>query len=459
MVLSVLGAYGKLSATERNFISDPDTIVWALADTGRMMPAYSDLSRYDTPVMCLLAVKGVESLMWRRREADTLPKDSEVDTIPTAARDVGRRCIAQFEVEAVPQNELYDLIRLAIIISDTSLARIGIERYLNLYEDDDIERSFILIGSVLNAVRNRPALIEFAHSLIKYGDTPESTLDMTSAYSHLIRINRWQDKFDDWRKIVAEKVGYMKRQYPNDTHSLMHFLYEDSLNLLVRAPAFPINEFSRLSYLRVEWRKDEVNSMSRLMAIAGIEGRMDYYQASRERQPPELKFFRKFPKNEAEQPIPGRVTLVVPAFNLGVGRMEPYLARLRRWHERYHSEGLDIILVYVTNGYAWDSPPLEPDEEAQIAAWYYREYLQLPFKVIVEKREMTRLPDGRLLSAPPNFLSHLHGELRGYLNGSVGYIVGRDGLVSRFYATSPNIAEPLSEGSIVRELKRGERGL
>jgi hypothetical protein len=102
-----------------------------------------------------------------------------------------------------------------------------------------------------------------------------------------------------------------------------------------------------------------------------------------------------FPKEAAGAlPAPGKVTLVM-FWNKGGGLMDSRTAMLQRLYNKYHAQGLEIVLVFKTQGYSWSSPPQSAADEAKTIAWYYTEHLKVPFTLVVEETPFTKLPDGR----------------------------------------------------------------
>jgi hypothetical protein len=119
------------------------------------------------------------------------------------------------------------------------------------------------------------------------------------------------------------------------------------------------------------------------------------------------------------QPAPGKVTLLIKV-QKDQGLMSARMAMLRRLYNQYHDRGLDIVLVLQTEGFSWSSPPQSPADEAKTIAWYYYDFLKLPFKVVVDETPFTTKPDGRRVSGQIAFN-------RQYVLPQV--IVGRDGRI------------------------------
>jgi hypothetical protein len=81
----------------------------------------------------------------------------------------------------------------------------------------------------------------------------------------------------------------------------------------------------------------------------------------------------------------------------GDGLIDGQVAMFQRMHDKYAAQGLDIILMLRTEGYSWSSPPQTPSDEAKTDAWYYLEYLKVPFTVAVDETPFTKQEDGRLV--------------------------------------------------------------
>jgi hypothetical protein len=75
--------------------------------------------------------------------------------------------------------------------------------------------------------------------------------------------------------------------------------------------------------------------------------------------------------------------------------MDAYIASLLRLYNKYHAQGLEIVLVLKTQGYSWSSPPQSAADEAKTDAWYYLDHFGLPFTVVVDETPFTKKPDGR----------------------------------------------------------------
>lgn len=414
---------------------------WEKADTGRMMPGYRDLSRYDTPGYCWAAMYGMERLLWRHGESDTLPKGTVSDTIPTAVRDIGRTCVAKMTPQNVDSSELRNLTRIALRIGDTALARQAILTHIAKITTGTKAQGEEVVDAIRVAIsESRPIPFTFLKSLpsliVKMG--PEAPAGIAFA---LLK-NVADMRFDT---VVSDRISIEMETLERSMGRKGGFIFMDSMSIAARQrdPQLPAT-WRRLGDQFLA-RQDE--GVDRVMWAGNIESGIKI--ANLLGAPaPALTMFRRYPENALLTPEIGKVTLIAGIPGLGAGRMEAYLALLRRMYERYHDQGLEIVLVGRTQGFTWASPPLEAGAEADVIGWYYRDYLKLPFPVLVEESTFGQLRDGRRVRAHSSFSLTFDDRIR----VGTGYLVARDGTV-----ISLNMQlkyDPQLEGLIRRELAR-----
>lgn len=424
LVSSIADAQTNTITTVEPIDSAAVKAAWARADTGRMMPGYHDLTRYDTPGYCVAAIKGMERLIWRRGESDTLPKQTDLDTIPERAREVGRACLAKMTPGTVPYAELYNFTRAALWVGDTALARQAVEYHLSVSPDDARERGYILVDAMVEARDSRPMQLSFLESLVpKFAELGEGAARAhADAIGILRQVAHYQ--FDTTRmlKYSAERESLIQSLTPEvrKKHNLsLGNVFSDSLEIiwykLIPDLAPTIERLGNQWATAGEVDRDFARVV---IAMATLAGEMAGKDAK------SVDMYKRFPSNASLIPQKGRVTLVLALNRIGRGRMDNTLSLLRRLHDRYHEHGFDVILVGRTSGYAWDSPPLNPDDEANLFGWYYREYLNLPFSVFVEETSFYKKPDGRKVAEPTPFQS-MYKPL-----SLTRYLIGRDGTIT-----------------------------
>ncbi len=401
------------------------------SDTGRMMPGYRDLSRYDNPGMCLVAMQGVQDAIWRRIESDTIPRYTPRDTIPTAVREIGRSCLSRMTPQSVDSAQLFDLMVAAIKVGDTALARNTVVYHASKITRGVRERGFVFVDAMELAFEGRPSQWVWAESL--FPQILALGADAQEPLTAALQL-RWSDahaRFDHaaLARLDADRVATFQRLFAEGKvkdSSFLGLTYEDSIDVVEfqRGPNF------RETMQRVGDRYVAMASGSeigRTMAEGLVDVRLGTTKLFGA-PAPQLAMFQRYPTDAPTTPVPGRVTLVAYIDKLGNGLFEPYLATLRRLHEKYHDRGLDIILIAQTKGYAWESPPLDSTQEAKLIGWYYREHLKLPFTVFVSKADFGRLSDGRITRGRSKEKPTI-GVYR-YWRPWWWYIVARDGTIA-----------------------------
>jgi hypothetical protein len=113
---------------------------------------------------------------------------------------------------------------------------------------------------------------------------------------------------------------------------------------------------------------------------------------------PQITSKYAFPTNTSPRlPEPGKVTLLMKIQKGEDALMTPDLAILHRLYNKYHAQGLEIVLVLATHGSSWYSPPQNAADEAKTIAWYYLDHLGLPFTIVVYESPVTKRPNGWLV--------------------------------------------------------------
>jgi hypothetical protein len=407
----------------------------AIADTGRMTPGYRDLSRYNTPGYCMAAVRGVEQVTWRRGEQVLVVASSDQDTIPTAAATIGRQCVANLPaVAAIAPAELSNRLRLAILLGDTATVEAVVARQLSLAPTGEA-RGFVFtdaIGELLNvafpSLVDHPMQFTLANTMLARLDAlgKDARIPRFLAHGQLRNIAQSQ-RFDttallredkSLRQLVTLFTPEERQDYKNEimstsVDSIIVAWYRQQPNL----PAVVGGMLERSFAARdtVAFSEDQAKAMIGWLTLLAS-------QVGKPAPPITGQFW--FPKGAPHvQPTPGKVTLITRV-QKGDGLMDAQIAMLRRVYDRYHDRGLDIVLILKTQGFSWSSPPQTPADEAKTIAWYYYDYLKLPFPIVVDETPFTTQPDGRRVPGPIAFE-------RQYVLPHV--LVGRDGRISTLW--------------------------
>jgi hypothetical protein len=385
----------------------------AIADTGRMTPGYRDISRYDTPGYCLAAVRGVREETWRRNEQINVVEGSAEDTLPTAAIALGRRCLAALpDVGHVAPVELPNLFLLAMLVGDSVRMEAALTRAAALAPtveargyiySDAIEQ---LAGTAFPPLVAHPRELALANAFAARLDAlgADARIPRFAAHTALRNVAEGP-QFDTTALLREDKAlrNVMALFTPDDRKE-----HQDELAV------------SMDDSLIVVWYQHRPNLpevvhgiMDRYFASVGRQFSPDQVSmitgyvvglASKVGQPaPPITGKYWYPETAPHvQPTLGKVTLVM-RMEKGGGLMNGQTAMLKRLYDRYHDRGLEIVLVFKTEGFSWSSPPQSSSDEAKTIAWYYYEHLKLPFKIVVDETPFTVRPDGRKVPGPIDF--------------------------------------------------------
>lgn len=403
---------------------------WAEADTGRMTPGYRDLSRYNTPGYCAAAVRGVLDETWRRNEREIVESASSADTLPTVAIAAGKACAAHLpSVSEIPAVELPPLIPLAVAIQDTVLLDRAIARLQSLATTDEA-RGWVLydaLEQVVNPYTGPSALrMPLVTALVARLDAMGAGAHIPKLRAHgLLRHIAEGVRFDPTTMIREDRIArdlipLLTADEKQEVYNQIPLGFSDSLYVWwTRHPPHLADSVRGIP------TRDGAFFAARAIPIGQhvpefMEMAAQTFAKRIGTPAPQITGNFWFSQDSSHvKPTLGKVTLVVRA-SKGDGLMSGTMAMFKRLYDRYHEQGLDIVLVLRTQGYSWSSPPQSPADEAKTIAWYYRDYLKLPFTVVVEETPFTRQPDGRRVDGRTPFDSLYMGRTT---------IVGRDGTI------------------------------
>jgi len=395
----------------------------AIADTGRMMPPYRDISRYDTPGYCVAGMINIGHETWRKHERDTLEVGSPHDSLAPAALAFGRRCAAKFTVQTTDPHELYNLMRLSIMLGDEAKAISAVNRRVTLATTPQT-RADMFLDAMKESLDAQPAQYALARTMLTRMDSLGTTAPAQRVEGHAMMLRRAERDADT---TAVAREGKVLRQIatlltPQETAE--H--YEDVI--IGMSDSVYIVSFRHMPNFAAEVaryvQRDYVPKMRANGAgeneIRLVVAAFDALASSVGTPAPPVSGKYIFnPGPDKVKPAPGKVTLLLEVPK-GDGTMGKEMAMLRRLYTRYASQGLEIVLVEKTLGYSWSSPPQTPEQEAASDAWYYLQYLKLPFTLIVDETPFKHLPDGRRVNGVIPFEEQ-------YRNQPI--IVGRDGKI------------------------------
>lgn len=407
-----------------------------------MEPAAHDVSRYTVP-MCINRVDVIDMQTRRRIAQDTILQGRVADTLSSAARGFGAACAARWTTQSVSSRDLRDYIRLLLTLGETREAMVAINRRLSEAPNDSNKAS-ILLDAMDAAFTSHPVHIDFADSLT----TRIVALGPKVNTWKVLAIRQYVDVLRHTTFDTARVLGKLERyrflpmlRALSDTDRYVAGEAELTYSTVRRIA----DDFARLSCDSIFYRRarnemaevgeawlppssvnPEPDSVRRGKDGPGLVGvynhlwRLSGCEQMDTPLPPFSAVRWYVPGDTTSTPnaptiARGRVTLILPVGRTNSGS-DLLKVRLRRWYEQYAKEGLDIILVTTLQGYAWNSPPLEPQDEARVNAWYFHDMSQLSFP-------LAQLGPGERL-----FAQSMVGDNARY------FLVGRDGRrVNHFY--------------------------
>jgi hypothetical protein len=439
-----------------------DSVAWMRADTGRMIPGWRDFSRYTTPAMCWHAVQNVKKVIWQHGAYDTSAVAlfyPERDTLPTAAVRVAQECGAKFTVDGTKPSELRMLQKLSLAMHNDEQARAVVNRRLSLAKTPTQRKAVLLdaldgytpgvsegnypakgvlttplwngngrLGDASVQPMRKTAALDIIASLDSMGN--DAILERMTVHTALLTYDMGvfdtiglKKEFETVRQLRSD-MSPKQVQWWHERGDGMFSPYSSKLGLVVFGPRDSmttamnqvLGEFTADLQDVLPQTPEIVNTIRRVLPIGMI--------GLGKKAPPLQTPYVYGVNAKSALPVPGKVNLIYEVYEFGKDdrpNMPNLLANLSRLQNRYRADGLEITIVQVTHGYAWSSPPLTPEEEAKVYAWYYLDYEQMPVTLAVMASPFHRDAQGRRINdASP--IKSLYPPM-----GRV--LIGRDGTI------------------------------
>lgn len=372
------------------------------ADTGRWMPGYQDLSRYNTPSFCLAAIRRLTSIASRTGERDTIELGSSADTAVTKAMEFGRSCASKQHIATISPIEHYSFQQLLIYLNDTIRLDSLIAHQISSAPNEE-EPVWILKDVVHSASQIRPMRHHIIDKILARLDTlgERATEPWADAISikHRVKwltydtVSMWWKYSQDLYPKLNHFTGDIKSTLAYNIHldSIERAWYkrEDNLAIITR------------QYMEQSFR--EYPSTLPSIAIFTLLEQAEHHAAISKTNAQSFQGGRWLPEGENYQfPERGKVTVVHQVLRRTVidrtrkSTLSDELAQLLRL-KRMYGDRLDVVLRVPTSGYMWSSPPLTLDEEARGIKWLYHDYFKLPFKLFIDERIVHKMKDGKLV--------------------------------------------------------------
>jgi len=356
-------------------------------------------ARYTTPGQCQQAVVRLQRRYWRDKRPDTVVYAPATDSVPTPVVKAARRCATRFAVATVPVPELQNLAQLYLWTGQDSLADQAMTRLQQSTRSWSArERGWVLslwVNAALDARPMRRVLVQsmlaqldsfgapaatwrlFAHAY--YAEYALSVNDRATAESEgraALRASRQMTMDDriDWVWQIGGAYRTVARVVALTRGETAALALLDSMRIDL-TPLRPLGTADRAQLVAqlIEWRTTPFTWLGRA-AWPAVRA-AGWYGAS----------------GDTVYPRAGRLSLLVFAY----GADYRMLAMLRRLHDAYSAQGLDIVVLTSTHGYFRAMPMLSSAVEMDSLGSYFHGYLHLPATVAVEITEFSHLADGR----------------------------------------------------------------
>lgn len=377
-----------------------------------MSPVQRTVARYTVP-MCLGAVETLDFATRTRATYDTVSVMGRADTLSTTARTFAAACLQRWPLGAVPERDLNAFVRLALAAGNSTLAMNAVHQRLQ-HAPNDSAKASVLFDAVNAFTSSHPIHLAEADSLFRRVDAlgPRVQLWKLLArvqYGAVLR----RVGFDTTQQLaVMAPYAQGFAALPSAERDLVvayHGQVGDSSGWEYVGDRESADQFARLPVDTIAAHRESnilracaFMSPQECVLFASQQAALDRQDLVRRDQPvPDdvsPGFWFVHPGDTVGSPTPlrpiaGHVTLVMVITRTD-GSVDPQKALIRRLYDRYAAEGLDIILVNNTRGFAWHSPPLEPKDEARVVAWYVHDVCDLPLPLVVLNTPTRKNADG-----------------------------------------------------------------
>jgi hypothetical protein len=430
LIYSLATFAGPAPAVHADTASALDTaIAHITTDTGDFAPGHTSLTHYNTPQLCVAAVLHTHWITRRSVDAQMLDvqlqKTPLHDTLPAAAIDLARRCVANFSVTTTLPRDLPELMQLALAANQDSMAAQVVARQLSL-ASSAAERDSILSGAIETYRTAEPARLAAATALV---DRVAETGDAGRRWQlgELERLMSFSQKAWDTASVTrfATRIIDTVNMTPHTHRARLAWVVMDAYRALaeqmyLQSPDSlrPLAQRARQTWADFATPLDTLDRQAMQWDAnksASVEDYMHWLSPVRGMEKtagvayPALQASYWFPG----KPAAGSPRLVLFSEVHGVlrggcltGEIEllynpsqycwPFYERIRTLSAKYGA-GLQIVLVAITHGNAIRSLPLPPQKEAERLRWYLLDYLKLPVTLAIIDRPVGVLPapDGR----------------------------------------------------------------
>ena len=428
--LSFSSIYAESLSSSTRSATWVDSLASITTDTGDFAPGHRDFTAYQTPLLCWEAANEVRMTSRRTLAAQAvvrrLQDTPERDTLPADVARIARACGARFTLANTAVADLPDLISLALLANNDTLAQRALAHYVAL-QSTDSAKIRVMLDAVERYLEAEPARVTAAESLASQLDHLHPMNVAASILAHVRLLHYGEYSLDRVRMrheaewIIQHTHMLTARQYVEyrwDEYVDPFAAYGDSwsarmrLALIEQPSAMPEvakqaqQDYQRLGVQGVIRKLPNfadayaADSKKMTMPIDNLVTVLLRSNGNLSHKPaPQLHASYWFPStSDTVQPRSGIPTLIVylrrcyfangDLYGLNEDLTVPieWIQQLRR---RYRPDQLAIVVVAATWGHALFNGPQAASDEARDIAWYVRDYWHLPVTVAVQQRPFT----------------------------------------------------------------------
>ena len=355
-------------------------------------------ARYTTPGQCQQAAARLHNFYWRDKRPDTVVYAPLTDSVPVSVLRAVRACAARFSVATVPTSELRNLAQLYLWTGQDSLARVAIDRSMrDMANRSASERGWVLslwVRALLSARPTRTALLTHYLAQLDALGAPAATWRMFVHADYADYALSLNDR------VLAEAEGRAAiaagRQMRGDDRIDWVYNLRNTYTVtaapiaLVRgkAPALALLDTmtKELTPLRPAGSSDQRQLLENF-----AETRIPYSYLGRDSMPRVQASAWYGAPGDTIYPKRGAVSILLFFY----GPSYSMFATVRRLHERYGAQGVNIVFMTTTRGYFRELPMPVPAVESDSLGHYVRGFLNLPVSLAAETTRFSHIADGR----------------------------------------------------------------
>ncbi len=370
------------------------------ADTGRMKWGHSDFSDYDRPTMCHRALGEATRQYTRRYYKDTalapiVKNSAPIRELPKEAIETVRACATRLNLDSQTPDQLWAVARIYLVLGD-------------------LEKSKLVAEKVIQTGINSEEKLEMMlQALLMYLNHSESSLSLANYFADAIRAFEPVSNTSIFQVDIT-LAGYFLERYNVD--SVLHY----SKSAIVTLKKMSIEEMDKVAaisaftpQLDIANEKGDIPQQEKILVeasellknwrsglgmqmIAGILHGLDVKKTVYNKRMTVLNDGVWENSDGLERPKSGVASLIV-LVNHNCGSVCYSRINAIKRLKKTFGDDLDVVLITTTSGFAPGSGPLTPTEEGKAAAKYFKDYLELPYPLLVDESPTYKLDDGRII--------------------------------------------------------------